>query len=40
MGSVLRLDVRDYEGPTRWRWVLTDASGAFIADHEVRIDEQ
>jgi tetratricopeptide (TPR) repeat protein len=39
MGSVLRLEVHDYEGPTRWRWVLTDASGAFIADHQVRIDE-
>lgn len=39
MGSVLRLDARDYEGPTRWRWVLADASGALIADHDVRIDD-
>jgi len=37
-GSVLRLDARDYEGPTRWRWVLADASGALIADHDVRTD--
>jgi tetratricopeptide (TPR) repeat protein len=32
--------VRDYTGPTRWRWVLTDVSGAFLADHEVRVDER
>jgi tetratricopeptide (TPR) repeat protein len=37
--GVLRLEVRDYTGPARWRWVLTNASGAFIADHEVRVDE-
>jgi hypothetical protein len=37
--GVLRLEVRDYTGPARWRWVLTDASRAFIADHEVRVDE-
>jgi tetratricopeptide (TPR) repeat protein len=37
---VLRLEVRDYGGPSRWRWVLTDLSGAIIADHEVRVDER
>jgi CHAT domain-containing protein len=37
--GVLRLEARDYDGPARWRWVLTDSSGAFLADHEVRIDE-
>jgi hypothetical protein len=36
--GVLRLEARDYDGPTRWRWVLTDTSGVFIADHEVRLD--
>jgi tetratricopeptide (TPR) repeat protein len=36
---VLRLEARDYDGPARWRWVLTDVAGAFIADHEVRVDE-
>jgi len=36
---VLRLEVRDFRDLTRWRWVLTDAaSGAFVADHEVRLD--
>lgn len=35
---MLHLTALDYEGPTRWRWRLTDDSGAFIADHEVRLD--
>ena len=34
----LRLEVRDFHDLTSWRWVLTDAAGAFIADHEVRLD--
>jgi hypothetical protein len=34
----LRLEVRDFADLTRWRWVLTDASGAFLGDHEVRLD--
>jgi hypothetical protein len=34
----LRLEAREFRDLTRWRWVLTDASGAFIADHEVRLD--
>ena len=38
--DVLKLEVRDYACPARWRWVLTDAAGAFIADHEVRVDER
>jgi tetratricopeptide (TPR) repeat protein len=38
--GVLRLETRDYDdGPARWHWVLIDASGAFVADHKVRIDE-
>src|SRR3954453_20920434 len=35
---VLRLEVLDYEGPSRWRWRLTDAGGAFVADHQVNVD--
>ncbi len=34
----LRLDARDFADLTRWRWVLTEPSGVFIADHEVRLD--
>jgi tetratricopeptide (TPR) repeat protein len=34
----LRLTVVDWAGPDRWRWVLTDAAGTLIADHEVRLD--
>jgi CHAT domain len=33
---VLRVD--GYTGPTRWRWVLCDAAGVLLADHEVRLD--
>jgi len=36
----LRLEVREYAGPTRWRWVLTDGGGAFLADHEVRLNSK
>ncbi|HEX3963297.1 MAG TPA: CHAT domain-containing protein [Trebonia sp.] len=36
----LRLEVRDFESPARWRWVLTRAKGAFLADHEVKLDER
>ncbi|MDQ2707394.1 MAG: CHAT domain-containing protein [Actinomycetota bacterium] len=35
---MLRLEVLDYAGPTRWRWRLTDAGGAFVADHQVDLD--
>jgi tetratricopeptide (TPR) repeat protein len=32
----LQLEVRDYEGPLRWRWLLSDEStGAPLADHQV-----
>jgi hypothetical protein len=34
----LRLKVRDFENPARWRWVLTGPGGGFLADHEVRLD--
>jgi len=34
----LRLEAVDFVDLTRWRWVLADDSGAFVADHEVRLD--
>ena len=34
----LRLEVREYASPAKWRWVLTGADGEFIRDHEVRLD--
>jgi tetratricopeptide (TPR) repeat protein len=36
--DVLRLEVTDYTDLTRWRWVLRNESGAFLADHDVRLD--
>jgi len=36
--SALRLEVTDWAGPSRWRWVLTGPSGEFLADHEVDLD--
>jgi len=34
--SQLRLEVRDLEGPLRWRWLLSEeGSGAPLADHQV-----
>jgi tetratricopeptide (TPR) repeat protein len=35
----LRLEATAYEGPERWRWVLTGPGGQFLADHEVRLDQ-
>jgi tetratricopeptide (TPR) repeat protein len=35
----LRLEVTEYTDLSGWRWVLTDANGAFLADHEVRLDQ-
>jgi CHAT domain len=35
----LRLEVRDYAGPTRWRWVLADAAGEVITGHAVQLDQ-
>jgi len=28
----------DYLDPTRWRWVLNDSRGRFLADHDVQLD--
>jgi hypothetical protein len=34
--GLLRLEVRDWEGPLRWRWLLSqEGSGAPLADHQV-----
>lgn len=38
--SVLRLDMVDYAGPTRWRWRLADAEGKELAVHTVELDER
>ena len=34
----LLLRVEEYDGPERWRWVLTEPGDRFVADHEVRLD--
>lgn len=34
----LHLTLTDYLDPTRWRWVLSDDAGRFLADHNVRLD--
>lgn len=33
-----RLEAREFQGLTRWRWILTRPDGSFVADHEVRLD--
>lgn len=38
MPDALRLSLTDYVDATRWRWVLEDARGQFLADHTVRLD--
>src|SRR5271157_796206 len=38
MPPPLRLTLTDYLDRTRWRWVLSDGSGRFVADHDVRLD--
>ena len=36
MGRRLRLEVRDFAGPLRWRWLLSDEdTGVPLADHQV-----
>jgi len=37
MPKPLHLQLTDYEGPTRWRWVLSDSKGHFLADHTVHL---
>jgi hypothetical protein len=36
--ELLLLEARDLASPAQWRWALTDAAGAFVAEHEVRLD--
>jgi hypothetical protein len=38
MPPPLVLRVADPEGDLRWRWVLEDDRGTYLADHEVRLD--
>jgi tetratricopeptide (TPR) repeat protein len=34
----VQLRVVDFQGPDRWRWLLTDEHGSFVADHQVALD--
>lgn len=34
----LHLTLTDYLDATRWRWVLSDSRGHFLADHDVHLD--
>ncbi|MEJ2209515.1 MAG: CHAT domain-containing protein, partial [Anaerolineae bacterium] len=36
--STLQLALTDFIDPTRWRWVLSDGQGRFLADHDVHLD--
>src|SRR5580658_2147315 len=37
--DLLRLEVRDFEGPLRWRWLLSEEeTGRPLADHQVVLD--
>ena len=38
--DVLRLEVRNFQGPERWDWALTTAVGELLAYHEVRLDPE
>lgn len=38
MPAPLRLTLTDYLDVTRWRWVLSDSRGTFLADHSVLLD--
>ena len=37
-GNSLRLEIYEFTDANRWRWRLTDAQGAFLADHAVALD--
>jgi CHAT domain len=38
--GLLQLEVLDFDGPTRWRWRLTEQpGGGFLADHQVDLDQ-
>jgi hypothetical protein len=34
----LRLEIAEFTDANHWRWRLTDADGAFLADHAVVLD--
>jgi tetratricopeptide (TPR) repeat protein len=36
--GLVRLEVVEFEGPGRWRFVLSDEAGGFLADHQVDLD--
>jgi len=36
--AALRLEITDYTGSDRWRWVLKNAEGAYLTDHAVQLD--
>ncbi|MFI6564043.1 CHAT domain-containing protein [Streptomyces sp. NPDC050534] len=36
--QALRLEVKDWTSPSRWRWLLSGSGGEFLADHEVDLD--
>ena len=36
--DALILKITDFDSPESWRWELTDGSGKFLADHEVKLD--
>ncbi|MEU6153640.1 CHAT domain-containing protein [Actinosynnema sp. NPDC047251] len=38
--KTLTLEAHEVDGDARWRWVLLDAAGAVVAEHEVRLDER
>jgi len=38
MSPTLILTLTDYRDAKHWRWLLTDANGKFLADHEVALD--
>ena len=39
-GETLILEARDFKDPQKWRWVLKDSQGKFLADQEVRLDSR
>ena len=39
MADIAQLRVTDYENDNRWRWVLEDPRGTFLADHEVDLTD-
>jgi hypothetical protein len=38
MVAVLRLEVTQFHGPARWRWVLKDQDQETVAEHQVDVD--